>query len=118
MRRLLAVCGLTGLVLGSCAATLAVKGTAPTQLNDGPCTAPVLLPATSTQKVHAQVLGTAKEDSVTANPGTPFSFSWQVPAGTYSVRVWSTIAASPWLVGCDTTASFQAGAPPHKPSLQ
>ncbi len=108
--------GLT--VLSSCGATLPARGTAPTQLNDGACTSPVLSSAASSQRIHAQVLGTSLEDSLTVMPGAAFSFSWQVPAGSYQVRVWASIAARPELVGCDTTVTIEAPAKPAKPRMQ
>lgn len=114
MKRLAAALVLSIAALGSCSATLAVKGTSPSQLNDGTCTAPILTPATSLQVVHAQVVGQAREDSVSVMPNVPFTFSWQIPAGSYPVRVWVTISGRPDLVGCDTTATIQAPSKPGK----
>jgi hypothetical protein len=117
MRRLVTLLALAAMAVASCSATLVVRGTAPAQLNDGTCAAPALSSATSPQMVHAQVLGRGLEDSLTVSPGLPFSFSWTLPAGTYSVRVWASIASRPALAGCDTTASIEAPAAPHKPRL-
>ena len=118
MRTLIALVALAALILTSCGATLAVRGTAPTQLNDGTCTAPILSLAATLQMVHAQVLGRGLEDSVLVMPGAAFAFSWAVPAGDYPVRVWATIAARPDLVGGDTTATIEALARPDRVRLQ
>jgi hypothetical protein len=100
--------------LGSCSATLKIGGTSPSQLNDGTCTAPILTTASSLQVLHVSVAGTAINDSVSVLPNVPFSFSWQVPAGSYPVRCWVSISGRPDLVGCDTTATIQAPAKPGR----
>lgn len=117
MRRILAVALAAALAAGcqagAQAGTLRAAGFAPTQLNDGPCGAPVLLPATGSLVIHVQVVGRALEDSVTTVPGGPFALTWTVPAGTYTLRAWATILGSPGLIGCDTTATKTVAAPPH-----
>jgi hypothetical protein len=117
MRRAIAVLVVVALLAGcrggSEAGTLRVTGSAPTQLNDGPCGAPVLLPASGQLVVHVQVIGRALEDSITTVPGGPFSFTWAIPAGTYTVRAWASIFGLPALPGCDTTVTKTVQAPPH-----
>jgi len=117
MRALIASAALLGLVLSSCGATLLVRGTAPSQLNDATCAARVLSIASSLQWVHAQVVSRGLEDSIAVMPGAVFAFSWQLPAGSYPVRVWASIAARPELVGCDTTATIEAPARPDRVRL-
>lgn len=106
-------------LMTSCAATLRVSGTTPQQVNDGSCAAPVLLPASAgaAWMVHAQVLGRGLEDSVAVAPGDGFAFSWTLPAGSYQVRAWVSLARAPQYAGCDTTATFDALAAPWKPLL-
>jgi hypothetical protein len=110
MKSLLAVVALAALLLTSCGATLTVRGTAPTQLNDGSCATPVLSPASSMMMVHARA-GTSREDSVAVLPGNLFTFTWQVPAGGYPIRCWVSLVAVPYLVGCD----FCTTSPAFKP---
>ena len=105
-------------LLSSCgASTLTARGTAPLQLNDGTCTAPILLPGSSTLVIHVQVLGKALEDSVTVAPGQPFAFAWTVAAGSYQVRAWASLAAAPAYAGCDTTVTYTVRAAPWRPGL-
>jgi hypothetical protein len=117
MRRLLAVLVVVGILAGcrsgSEAGTIRVTGFAPSQLNDGACGAPVLLPASGQLVVHVQVVGRGLEDSLTTVPGGPFSFTWAIPAGTYTVRAWASIFGAPAMVGCDTTVTKTIAAPPH-----
>jgi hypothetical protein len=67
--------------------------------------------------IHAQVVGRSLEDSVAVLPGAPFAFSFQLPAGTYAIRVWASISTRPDLAGCDTTATIEAPAKPGKVRL-
>jgi len=118
LRRLAVSTALLATLLTSCAATLSLSGKAPTQLDDGAtCATSILSPATSLQIIHARVSGAAKEDSVAAMPGAPFAFSFQLPAGSYSVTLWASIALRPQLVGCDTTVTREAPAKPHRPRI-
>lgn len=105
-------------LVSSCAATLRVSGTAPTQVNDGACSSPVLLPGSGSIVVHAQVVGRALEDSITTVVGAPFAFAWTVPAGVYQVRSWASPVGIPALAGCDTTITANAAAPPWRVRIQ
>lgn len=103
----------------SCAhpATLTVRGTAPAQDNAGTCTTPTLAAATPGALVTVHVLTAgpaAREDSLLVPAGSPFAFTWQVPAGTYTVRAWATDAGG---TGCDTTLTVTVKNPPWKVRL-
>ena len=74
------------LLLTSCAATFTIRGTAPTMDNAGTCAAPNLIP-TLGGLVRVRLTWTGPQtgaDSVIVAPGTPFTISRNVPAGTYT----------------------------------
>lgn len=99
------------------AATLRVSGTAPGFDNGGTCTTPTLTPAQLGALVTVHVLATgpaAREDSLLVPAGSPFAFTWALPAGTYSVRAWATDAGG---IGCDTTLTVAVKNPPWKVRL-
>jgi hypothetical protein len=104
------------LLLTSCGATLRLSGTAPTQDNDGSCAARVLLPNVSPSVwIHAAWTGPqAGGDSVFVAIGAPFSIVRQVPAGTYTVRLWASDVAG---ASCDTTVTRILKGPPDRPQV-
>lgn len=116
MRRLLALCSLSLVALGSCAATLTVRATAPIWDNLGTCSNPLLGPRTGPTVLHFEWSGPVSgEDSVLTTAGTQIQFNKNgVPAGLYTIRAWASDAAGPSL--CDTTISKRFGGPPHKPT--
>lgn len=102
---------------GATAATLRIQARAPALLDDAECGTPgVYSPATSVQWVHVRATGPSatREDSIQAFPGSLVVFDWNVPMGTYQIRAWPSIVASPWLVGCDTTITRSAVAKPAR----
>jgi hypothetical protein len=104
------------LMLTSCGATLRLSGTAPTQDNNGSCSARVLLPNVSPSVwIHAAWTGPSSgDDSVFVAIGTPFVIAKQVPAGTYMVRLWASDVAG---AGCDTTVTRVLKGPPDRPQV-
>lgn len=124
IRALFGVLGMVAVALGTMAgcnfargATLAVRGTAPASDNSGTCTTPTLTGATpgATVTVHVSAIGpAAREDSLLVPAGSPFSFTWQVPAGAYTVRAWASDAGG---IGCDTTITVAVKNPPWKVRL-
>ncbi len=115
--RKIAVFALGALVaLSSCGSALRVKATAPTQDNDGTCSAPVLYPAGAVPRMmHFAYSGpVAGEDSIATTAGTTVTFTRTVPPGTYTVRAWASDAGGP---GCDTTTVVVVKAPPARPTL-
>jgi hypothetical protein len=89
MTRALSALALIVLAVTSCAATLSVRGTAPTMLSEGSCRYAVESPATSPMWVIARVEGTAFADSLWLAPGTAFTFEWQVAPGVYTITAWA-----------------------------
>lgn len=115
------------LASGAGAATLQVSGTTPTQyVANGTCSAPSFasFPSPIVLTVHIwwwqagadSTSAAVAQDSLAALvPGTPFSFSKQVPAGVYRIR-----GLAAWgfdTNGCDTTITKLVKGPPWKPSL-
>lgn len=102
------------------AAQLAVKFTSPAEGDTtGLCFNPVLRPLASGQYVHVRIVRLAREDSLLVPfPGTIATVTFVgVPADTYAVRAWASIAAAPQFVGCDTVATLFTGFRPWKPKL-
>lgn len=94
------------------AATLILRGTAPSQLG-----CPIVDIARSPQQIHARIIRLPMEDSSYAEPAKAFSVTFfGLAADTYSVRVWASNAAGP---GCDTvvrrTAYITTDAPLPRP---
>ena len=87
MTRALCALALLAVLVTSCAATLRVRGTAPDSLAEGTCARYTSYPATAPMWVFASVASFT--DSVWANPGDPFTFSWQLPPGSYYVTAWA-----------------------------
>lgn len=102
------------LELTSCAATLRMGATAPSQDNDGTCTSPVLVAAPNAPRiVHFRWVGpVAGEDSVAVTSGQLATLQRNVTPGQYVVYGWAsdaggagcvdsvrvTIKAAPWRV--------------------
>ena len=106
------------LALGSCASTMRLTATAPTQDNDGTCTVPVLLAANAgaARVVHFAWSGPeAGEDSVVTTVGAPVSLVRTIRPGTYTIRAWASSSAG---VSCDTTLVRTYSSPPWRPVLQ
>lgn len=113
---LLAIAGAL-VLLSSCAATLKLSGTAPNQDNAGTCTTPTLTPIApgSVVTVHVSATGPlAFEDSLAIAAGSTFTFTRNVPAGTYTVRAWASDAGG---IGCDTTLTLVLKNPPWRVRL-
>ena len=86
------------------AATLILRGRAPTQLG-----CPTSALAFSPQTIHARLIRLpAREDSFWTMPGMGFSVSFfDLAADTYSVRLWASNGAG---AGCDTVVKRTAQA--------
>ena len=101
MTRALCALALLALLLTSCAATLAVRGTAPTLGAEGSCARSI--PADTLRgplRVVARVEGIGLMDSLWAVPGEAFAFRWQVPPGSYVVTAFARNAGG---VSCSTS---------------
>lgn len=107
-----------GFVLFSCSdvrgATLRVRATAPTTLNDGTCDAPIFSVARDSIWLVFDVQGRAP-DSVRVAPGDSVTRAWTVAPGDYVVRCYARNSAG---AGCKTSIVAAAPAPPASPSLQ
>jgi len=116
MRRLKLSAILATLLLTSCGATLRLSGTAPLEDNDGSCGARVLVPnASSSVWIHAVWTGPeAGGDSTFVAKGSQFSFTRQVPSGTYTIRLWASDAGG---VGCDTLVTRTYESAPDRPQV-
>lgn len=119
MRRLTIPILLTLTLLGSCAATLRIRCTAPAQDNGAlSCTAiPILIPVGAVWRVvHFAWSGPAAgEDSVTTTGGLTVNYARSgLPAGTYTVRAWASDSGG---VGCDTTITRTLKGPPHRVAI-
>ena len=114
MKRLLCLCSLSLVALGSCAATLTVRATAPLSDNLGTCSAPLLGPRTGATVIHFEWQGPVSGvDSVLTTAGTQVTFTRNgIPAGTYTIRSWASDAGG---AGCDTVITKRFGGPPWKP---
>ena len=86
MKRISCVALATILLLTSCAATFTIRGTAPTMDNGGTCAAPNLIPTLGGLiRVRLSWVGPGSgADSVIVAPGTPFTFTRNVPTGNYT----------------------------------
>ena len=113
MTRPLATIALLALALTSCAATLAVRGTAPATLAEGSCARPIESPATSPAWVVATVAGFT--DSVLCEPGAAFAFRWTLPPGTYTVTVWARNGGG---ASCSTSITLAATSRPSAPKVE
>ena len=113
---------LFGIIVASpvMAAQLSAKGTSP-DMGDttGSCVNPVLRPLSSAQWIHLRAVRIAREDSVLVpGPNWPWIITFVgVQPDTYATRCWSSIAALPQFVGCDTVAVLFTGFKPWKPKL-
>ena len=99
MRKLVALCGLLGLLaVTSCAATFNIQFTMPTQDNTGTCLAPTLVPTAGGlvraklqygvgNLTAAQLSITAYRDSMSGAPGTAGGFSGNIASNTYTFMV-------------------------------
>lgn len=117
MRQLAMLAALAAVLLTSCAATLNVRGIAPSADNDGTCGAPKLTPRKAAQPVWIvlEAVGAVTvRDSVRVTSGAAWSFSIPVPADTYACRVH---AADEGGVSCDTTFTRIVRSTPWKPSV-
>lgn len=117
MRRLAVLAALAAVLLTSCAATLNVRGIAPTQENDGTCGAPRLVArkAASPAWIVLEATGAVTvRDSIEVTTGAPWSFTVTVPADSYLCRVRARDAGG---VSCDTTFWRVARSTPWKPSV-
>lgn len=120
MRRFMVVLLAMLVMGGGCGATLTMRATAPTSLNDAvSCTVtPVLssAPAGSACVVHFAWSGPSSgEDSVATTVGTPVTLTKTVQPGTYTIRGWaSNTLGGAYAVGCDTTVTKIVGGPPAR----
>jgi len=117
MRRFLFALLALGLIGSSCAATLRLSGTAPTQDNiSQSCSAPILTARGSAPvAVHFAWSGPVTgEDSLLTVTGALITFTRNLPAGSYLVRCWASDSGG---VGCDTTLAVNLKGPPWKVRL-
>lgn len=120
MRRFVGLLMLGFVIMSGCGATLTMRATAPTQLNDAlSCTVPAILsaaPEGSVCTMHFVWTGPSSgEDSVATTIGSPVSLSRQVQPGTYTVRAWPTnLLGGLYNAGCDTTITKVVGGPPQR----
>ena len=107
------------LLLSSCAATLRVRATAPLEVNDGTCEAPVLYPAAAGAPLvlHLRWSGPASgEDSLTTQAGLTWDFSrGNLPPGAYTVTAWASNLGG---AGCDTTITKEVVVRPGVPVVE
>ena len=102
------------IALPASAAQFTVRGKVPAQGNDSTCATPVLVATTTPAVIHVRLTGavTREDSTVALVPGTPFALTFaQLPAGLYTVRGW---ASNPGGIGCDTTFTKLAVAPPWR----
>jgi hypothetical protein len=95
-------CLLLGVALTSCAATLPVQFTMPTQGNTGTCAAPTLVaiaPVSPQAVIRWRAVGatTERETTLAASLGSIVSVALPVAAGDYWVKAWAVNEGKP---GC------------------
>lgn len=103
------------LLLTSCSATMRVVGTSPAFERGLTCN-PSAFALSGNFMLHFSWTGPSSgEDSLSTTPGSPFSFSKQVPSGTYQIRAWGSNLAG---AGCDTLISRSFSNTPSTPVIQ
>ena len=118
MKHLIAALVIVALLSISCAhsAPLVVTGTMPSQENAGTCAAPLLLPAQGDATWRAVLSWSGPvsgADSLYRLPGAAFSFTENLPSGTYTLRCRAVRSVNSWL--CDTTIVRTVSNPPWLP---